>query len=50
MVAADLGSLIVAMLALLLLLGVVIWLIERPGRSGTLASEDSVVNLRDGLY
>ena len=38
------------MLALLLLLGVVIWLIERPGRSGTLASEDSVANLRDGLY
>jgi polar amino acid transport system substrate-binding protein len=50
MVAADLGSLIVGMLALLLLLGVVIWLIERPGRSGTLASEDSVANLRDGLY
>jgi polar amino acid transport system substrate-binding protein len=50
LVAADLGSLIVAMLALLLLLGVVIWLIERPGRSGTLASEDSVANLRDGLY
>jgi polar amino acid transport system substrate-binding protein len=50
MVAADLGSLIAAMLALLLLLGVVIWLIERPGRSGTLATEDSVANLRDGLY
>jgi polar amino acid transport system substrate-binding protein len=50
LVAADLGSLIVAMLALLLLLGVVIWLIERPGRSGAEAPEDSVVNLRDGLY
>ena len=50
MVAADLGSLIVGMLALLLLLGVVIWLIERPGRSGTEAPEDSVANLRDGLY
>ncbi|MGC2225235.1 MAG: transporter substrate-binding domain-containing protein [Methylocella sp.] len=49
MVAADLGSLIVGMLALLLLLGVVIWLIERPGRSGAEAPEDSVVNLRDGL-
>jgi polar amino acid transport system substrate-binding protein len=50
MVVADLGSLIVGMLALLLLLGVVIWLIERPGRSEAQAPEDSVVNLRDGLY
>jgi len=33
-VAADLGTLIVGIFALLLLLGVVIWLIERPGRSG----------------
>jgi polar amino acid transport system substrate-binding protein len=50
MVAADLGYLIVGILTLLLLLGVVIWLIERPGRSGTPASEDSVATLRDGLY
>ncbi|MGO9237450.1 MAG: transporter substrate-binding domain-containing protein [Methylocella sp.] len=47
---ADLGYLIVGILALLLLLGVVIWLIERPGRSGKLPPEDSVANLRDGLY
>ena len=47
---ADLGYLIVGILALLLLLGVVIWLIERPDRSGKLPPEDSVANLRDGLY
>jgi polar amino acid transport system substrate-binding protein len=49
-VAADLGTLIVGIFALLLLLGVVIWLIERPGRSGKPPPEDSVVTLRDGLY
>jgi polar amino acid transport system substrate-binding protein len=48
--AADLGYLMVGILALLLLLGVVIWLVERPGRSGTQAPDDSVANLRDGLY
>jgi ABC-type amino acid transport substrate-binding protein len=48
-VAADLGTLIVGIFALLLLLGVVIWLIERPGRSGKPPPEDSVVTLRDGL-
>src|SRR5208283_47448 len=49
-VAADLGTLIVGLFTLLLLLGVVIWLIERPGRSGKPPPEDSVVTLRDGLY
>jgi len=49
-VAADLGTLIVGIFALLLLLGVVIWLIERPGRSGKPPPEDSEVTLRDGLY
>ena len=49
-VAADLGYLIVGILALLLLLGFVIWLIERPRRSGTEAPEDSVASLHDGLY
>jgi len=49
-VAADLGTLIVGIFTLLLLLGVVIWLIERPGRSGKPPPEDSVVTLRDGLY
>ncbi|HEX3496930.1 MAG TPA: transporter substrate-binding domain-containing protein [Methylocella sp.] len=48
--AADLGPLMVGILALLLLLGVVIWLIERPGHTGTQVPEDSVANLRDGLY
>jgi len=49
-VAADLGTLIVGIFTLLLLLGVVIWLIERPGRSSKPPPEDSVVTLRDGLY
>ena len=49
-VAADLGYLIVAILALLLLLGFVIWLIERPRRLGTEAPEDSVATFNEGLY
>jgi polar amino acid transport system substrate-binding protein len=49
-VAADLGSLLVGMLALLVLLGTVIWLVERPGLTGKPAQEDSVATLRDGLY
>jgi polar amino acid transport system substrate-binding protein len=49
-VAADLGFLIVGMLALLLLLGVVIWVVERPSRSMAQAPEDRVATLRDGLY
>ena len=49
-VAADLGSLLVGMLALLLLLGTLIWLVERPGLAGKEAQEDNVATLRDGLY
>jgi polar amino acid transport system substrate-binding protein len=49
-VAADLGSLIVGILALLVLLGIIIWLIERPGLLGRQAREDSIATLRDGLY
>ncbi len=49
-VAADLGYLIAGMLALLLLLGVVIWLIERPNTSEAETPEDRVTSFRDGLY
>ncbi len=49
-VAQDLGYLIMGMLALLLLLGAVIWLIERPNNSEPDAPEDRVNTFRDGLY
>jgi ABC-type amino acid transport substrate-binding protein len=48
--AAGLGSLLVGMLALLLLLGTIMWLVERPGLAGKAAREDSVATLRDGIY
>jgi polar amino acid transport system substrate-binding protein len=47
--ATELGPLIVSSLAMLVLIGIVMWLIERrhPSAQG---SESSVVSLRDGLY
>jgi len=49
LVAVELSSLIAAMLALLLAIGVVMWFIERPRRSAA-TTESSVVTLRDGIY
>jgi len=49
LVAVELSSLIAGMLALLLAIGVVMWFIERPGRSAA-TTESSVVTLRDGIY
>ena len=49
-VAVDLGSLLMAMLALLLLLGTTMWLVEHPRLAGKPAENDSVASLRDGLY
>jgi polar amino acid transport system substrate-binding protein len=46
----DLSFLILAMLAMLVLIGVAMWFIERPSRSGVHGSESSVITLRDGLY
>jgi polar amino acid transport system substrate-binding protein len=46
----ELGFLILAMVAMLVLIGVAMWFIERPVRSGAQGSESSVVTLRDGLY
>jgi polar amino acid transport system substrate-binding protein len=46
----ELGFLILAMLAMLVLIGIAMWFVERPVRSGVHGSESSVVTLRDGLY
>jgi len=48
--AAELGALIVATAALLLLIGVAMWLIEKPNRAAAQTAESSVVTLRDGVY
>lgn len=47
--ATELSPLIVSSLAMLVLIGIVMWLIERRHPSA-LGSESSVVTLRDGLY
>jgi len=47
--ATELGPLIISSLAMLVLIGIVMWLIERRHPSAQ-NSESSVVTLRDGLY
>jgi polar amino acid transport system substrate-binding protein len=47
--ATELGPLIISSLAMLVLIGIVMWLIERRHPSAQ-DSESSVVTLRDGLY
>jgi polar amino acid transport system substrate-binding protein len=47
---AELSLLIVAIVAMLILIGIAMWFVERPVRSGVQGSESSVVTLRDGLY
>ncbi len=49
-VAMDLGYLILGIFALLVLLGAVIYVVERPGRSRTEAQDGSVTTFREGLY
>ena len=49
-VAMDLGYLILGILALLLLLGSIIWLVERPRRSETKPHESVVATWHEGLY
>jgi len=49
-VAMDLGYLILGILALLLLLGAVIWLVERPRRSEMKPHESRVTTFLEGLY
>jgi polar amino acid transport system substrate-binding protein len=47
---SELSVLILVILAMLVLIGVAMWFIERPVRSKVHGSESSVVTLRDGLY
>ena len=49
-VAMDLGYLILGILALLVLLGSVIWLVERPRRSEMKPHESRVTTFLEGLY
>ena len=49
-VAVDLGYLILGILALLLLLGALIWLVERPRRSEMKPHESRVTTFLEGLY
>jgi len=50
LVALEMSSLIVAMVALLLLIGVVMWWIERPKGASAQVYDSSVMSLRDGVY
>ena len=47
---AELSPLIIVILTMLVLIGLVMWLIERRVHSAAQASESSVATLRDGLY
>jgi ABC-type amino acid transport substrate-binding protein len=47
---SELSPLIVVILAMLTAIGIVMWIVERRGRSTAQGSESSVVSLRDGLY
>jgi polar amino acid transport system substrate-binding protein len=47
---SELGFLIIIIVAMLVLIGVAMWFVERPVRTGMQGSESSVVTLRDGLY
>ena len=49
-VAMELGYLILGILALLVLLGLIIWLVERPRRSGAKPHESIVATWHEGLY
>jgi len=48
--ALELSSLIFATAALLLLIGVAMWYVERPRRIEPRAEDSSVMSLRDGIY
>jgi ABC-type amino acid transport substrate-binding protein len=49
-VVKELGSLIVVILALLLLIGLLMWAFERPRRNATDRSDSSVTTLHEGIY
>jgi polar amino acid transport system substrate-binding protein len=48
--ASELGPLILGSLAMLVMIGIAMWLIERRHPSSSQGSESSVITLRDGLY
>ena len=48
--ASDLGALLAIMLVLLLLVGALMWALERPGGRAEHAGESAVRTLHDGLY
>ena len=50
LVAVELSSLFVIMVALLLLMGVAMWFVERPRAAAAREAESSVLTLRDGIY
>ena len=47
---SELGPLIIVIVAMLILIGIAMWIVEQRARSASAGSESSVVNLRDGLY
>jgi polar amino acid transport system substrate-binding protein len=49
-VVRELGLLIVFILAMLLLIGVLMWAFERPRRNATQLAESSVTTLNEGIY
>ena len=44
------GPLIIVILAMLILIGIAMWIVEQRDRSTAPGSESAVVSLRDGLY
>ncbi len=48
--AAELSSLILVTLTMLVLIGVAMWFVERPRHPAAQGADSSVVTLRDGLY
>jgi polar amino acid transport system substrate-binding protein len=47
---SELAPLIVVTLAMLVLIGIAMWIVEQRAKLANLGSESSVVSLRDGLY
>ncbi len=47
---SEMGPLIFIILAMLILIGIAMWIVERRDRSTAQGSESAVVSLRDGLY
>lgn len=46
----ELGPLIIVILAMLIVIGIAMWIVEQRNRSTAPGSESAVVSMRDGLY